>query len=64
MNKRFEITCSSEGWCETIGYITLEVNGNTAICMGKEYELINGTTFFRRYNLNNIFKYTMVIGDR
>lgn len=63
MNKRFEIICSSEVWCETIGYITLEVNGNTAICMGKEYELINGTTFFRTYN-NNLFRYTMVIGDR
>lgn len=58
MKKIFKITCSSEIWDEVIGYITLEVKGNSAICRGKEYELLKGM-FIRTYK-NNIFYYNMV----
>ena len=59
MKKIFKITCSSEVWDEVIGYITLEVKGNSAICRGEEYALLNGTMFIRTYK-NNIFFYNMV----
>ena len=55
----FKITCSSEVWDEVIGYIALEVKGNSAICRGEEYALFNGTMFIRTYK-NNIFFYNMV----